>query len=191
MKKSYSRVVCSLGTALVLSGGLALGSPVSASTLGSGYGYSDIRTDASAAAAVALSASTSATRIASYKAWALNSANWNSRTPAGKRGIDADGAHRAQCADLGIAWARRVGRPVGFDGNDGSGAAKRGWHVVGRSFAAARAGDVVTRVGGRQHVVVVTGNPASGRVQVIQQNPGSPAVSTYATGTSGVVWRLN
>lgn len=120
MKKSYSRVVCSLGTAFVLAGGLALGSSVSASTLGSGYSYSDIRTDASTSTAVALSMTSSATpsasSVASYKAWALNPANWNSRTPAGKRGIDADGAYGAQCADLGIAWAKRVGRPSDLTG---------------------------------------------------------------------------
>ena len=129
--------------------------------------------------------------IANYKAWALNPANWNSRTPHGYRGIDADGAYGAQCADLGIAWSKWVGHRVGFDGYDTSAAKKPGWHVVGYTMGAARAGDVVTRVHGWRHVVVVTANPAGGKVEVIQQNPGSPAVSSYATGVTGVVWRLN
>lgn len=129
--------------------------------------------------------------IQAYKAWALNPANWNSRTPYGNRGIDSDGWYGAQCADLGIAWSKWVGRRVGFDGYDTASASKPGWHVVGYGFGAARAGDVVTRVNGWRHVVVVTGNPAGGRVEVIQQNPASPAVTSYSIGAGGVVWRLN
>lgn len=129
--------------------------------------------------------------LQNYKAWALNSANWNSTTPYGYRGIDSDGAYGAQCADLGIAWSKWVGRRVGFDGYDTASAYKPGWHVVGYSMSAARPGDVVTRVNGWRHVVVVTGYPSGGAVQVIQQNPRSPHSINYGTGTNGIVWRLN
>lgn len=130
-------------------------------------------------------------QISSFKAWALNSANWNSTTDGGKPGIDSDGSFGAQCADLGIAWSKWVGHRVGFDGYDTASASKSGWHVVSGNLGQAQPGDVITRVGGHQHVVVVTGSPSGGRVQVIQQNPGSPATADYSTATSGVIWRLN
>lgn len=130
-------------------------------------------------------------RVDAFKTWALDSSHWNSTTPYGYRGIDADGAYGAQCADLGIAWSIQAGHRVGFDGWDTASASKPGWHVVSSSMAQALPGDVVTRVGGNQHVVVVTGAPANGVVQIIQQNPRSPALANYSTGTSGVVWRLN
>jgi len=140
-------------------------------------------------------------KVSSFKAWALNSANWNSTTRiydaagnivgGGKPGIDADGAFGAQCADLGIAWSGQAGHRVGFDGWDSSTAGKAGWHFVSGNLSQVQPGDVVTRVGGKQHVVVVTGSPSGGSVEVIQQNPGSPAVASYSTSTSGVIWRLN
>jgi len=148
-------------------------------------------TGTSAPTAPVCGAAPAPTSIQNYKSWALNSANWNSYTPSGYRGIDSDGAYGAQCADLGIAWSKWVGRRVGFDGYDTSSAYKPGWHVVGYNMSVAQPGDVVTRVNGWQHVVVVTGSPSGGRVEVIQQNPYSPAATTYGTGTSGVVWRLN
>ncbi|WP_310964130.1 hypothetical protein [Nocardioides terrisoli] len=129
--------------------------------------------------------------IGSFKAWALDSAHWNSSTDAGNRGIDSDGWYGAQCADLGIAWSKQAGRPVGFDGWDTSTKSKPGWHYVSGNLSAARPGDVITRVKGIQHVVVVIGSPSAGSIQVLQQNPGSPAVATYSTTTSGVIWRLN
>lgn len=129
--------------------------------------------------------------IGNFKGWALNSANWNSTTDKGNRGIDSDGWYGAQCADLGIAWSKQAGRPVGFDGWDAGNKSKLGWHYVEGNFSAARPGDVITRVKGIQHVVVVTGSPSGGTVQVLQQNPGSPAVATYSTSTTGVIWRLN
>jgi hypothetical protein len=129
--------------------------------------------------------------VNNFKAWAFNSANWNSTTDAGNRGIDSDGSYGAQCADLGIAWSKQAGRPVGFDGLDASTKSKPGWHYVAGNLSAARPGDVITRVKGIQHVVVVIGSPSGGSVQVLQQNPGSPAVATYSTATSGVIWRLN
>lgn len=126
--------------------------------------------------------------IDAFRAWVLNPANWNSRTPSGSPGIDADGAHGAQCADLGISWSARVGRRVGFDGWDGSGSVKPGWRFVAGNFGSAQPGDVITRVDGLQHVVVVVAS-AGGGVQVLQQNPGSPAVATYPSTCSGVIWR--
>ena len=129
--------------------------------------------------------------IDSFKAWALNSANWNSTTPYGYRGIDYDGWYGAQCADLGIAWSARVGRRVGFDGWDTSAASKPGWYPINATLASARPGDVVTRVGGVQHVVVIVGWPSGGLIPVLQQNPKSPHVANYYTSTSGVIWRMS
>jgi len=126
-----------------------------------------------------------------FRAWALNPQNWNSVTPSNNRGIDADGSFGAQCADLGIAWSQQAGARVGFDGWDTSSASKPGWHYVSGNLSQVQPGDVVTRVGGIQHVVVVVGPPSGGSVEVLQQNPGSPAVAGYSTGTTGVIWRLN
>jgi hypothetical protein len=134
---------------------------------------------------------TSNAAIRSFQSWALNQANWNSRTPSGTPGIDSDGYYGAQCADLGIAWSKQAGHSVGFDGWDSSSSSKPGWHYVSGNFGAAQPGDVVTRVGGKQHVVVVVGSPSGGVVSVLQQNPGSPAVASYPTSTFGVIWRLN
>lgn len=128
--------------------------------------------------------------IDDFRAWALNPANWNSTTDIGQRGIDFDGWYGAQCADIGIAWSAKVGRRVGFDGWDTSSASKPGWTPIVGTLAQARPGDVVTRVGGNRHVVVVVGNP-SGTVPVLQQNPASPHVANYYTSTSGVIWRMN
>ncbi|KQY60472.1 hypothetical protein ASD11_13585 [Aeromicrobium sp. Root495] len=134
---------------------------------------------------------TPAAGITSFAAWALNAANWNSTTDAGRRGIDSDGWYGAQCADLGIAWSKQAGRPVGFDGLDTAAKRKPGWHVVEGNLSAAQPGDVVTRVRGTQHVIVVTGSPSGGSVPVLQQNPGSPTAVSYSASTSGVIWRLN
>ncbi|MBN9611868.1 MAG: hypothetical protein J0H64_00085 [Actinobacteria bacterium] len=133
----------------------------------------------------------SASGIGGFKAWALNPTSWKSSTDGGKPGIDADGWYGAQCADLGIAWSQQSGRRVGFDGLDASSAKKTGWHYVSGTLGSALPGDVITRVGGRQHVVVVTGQPANGVVEVIEQNPGSPAVKFYSTSAGGTIWRLN
>ena len=130
-------------------------------------------------------------QVQAYKAWALNPANWNSYTPKEYRGIDSDGWYGAQCADLGIAWSKWVGRPASFDGWDDSRAIKAGWHYVAGNMGSALPGDVITSVGGIKHVVVVVGAPSGGVVPVIQQNPASPAVANYSTGTNGVIWRLN
>ncbi len=148
-----------------------------------------IMTGSNTAVAPPCSTSGSAS-IDTFKAWALNSGSWNSYTPSGYRGIDADGYYGAQCADLGIAWSARVGRRVPFDGYDGSGVYKSGWYAITGTLASARPGDVVTRVAGWRHVVVVVGNPVNGTVSVVQQNPKSPAVAYYSTGTTGVIWRM-
>ena len=49
---------------------------------------------------------------------------------------------------------------------------------------------MITRVGGKQHLVVVLAAPAKGVVKVLQQGPGSPSVASYPTSTTGVLWRL-
>jgi hypothetical protein len=124
-----------------------------------------------------------------FKNWALSSTNWNSTTPYGNPGIDYDGAYGAQCADIGIAWSQWIGRRVSFDGWDAENAYKPGWRVVGFSLGQAQAGDVVTRVGGKRHVIVIIGSPANGTVQDIEQNPNSPHLQRRPIATSGVVWR--
>lgn len=136
-------------------------------------------------------ASGAAAGLGAFKAWALNPANWNSTTDAGRPGIDVDHEFNAQCADLGIAWSRQAGHPSGFDGDDTSTSSKSGWHYAGATFATAKPGDVITRAGNITHVVVVLAAPSGGRVQVLQQNPGSPAVAYYSTATAGVIWRMN
>lgn len=87
------------------------------------------------------------TEIESFRSWALNSANWNSSTPSGEPGIDADATYGAQCADLGIAWSAWVGRRVPFDGWDTREFDKPGWKPIVGTLASARPGDVVTRWG--------------------------------------------
>lgn len=125
-----------------------------------------------------------------FKSWVLDRVNWNSYTDAGLPGIDADNWSHAQCADLGILWARSMGYPVGFDGWDSAAYVKTGWTPIVGTLAQARPGDVVTQVGGRRHVVVVTSDPANGAIWVLQQNPLSPQETSYATTTTGVIWRL-
>ena len=86
-------------------------------------------------------------KVDAFRAWALDSNNWDSWTPAGNRGVDVDGASGAQCADLGIAWSIQAGHRVGFDGWDTASASKPGWHFVSGSLAQAQPGGVITRVG--------------------------------------------
>lgn len=133
----------------------------------------------------------STTQVSDFRSWALSPSNWNAKTPAGNPGIDADGYFGAQCAEVGIAWSERVGHRVSFDGLDTSAASKAGWHYVAGNLGSAKPGDVITRVGGQQHVVVVTGSPNAGQIAVLEQNPLSPREVTMSTSTSGVIWRLN
>lgn len=132
----------------------------------------------------------------SFRAYVLNPNNWNSTTDGWNpttntwnRGIDVDGSN-AQCADIGKLWSRWVGYGVLFTGWDWQGNSKPGWTPIVGYMSQALPGDVVTNVNGGQHVVVVTAGPSSGYVTVLEQNPSSPHEARYATGTSGIIWRL-
>jgi hypothetical protein len=129
-------------------------------------------------------------QLESYRAWALNRRNWNGRTATGRPGIEADGSAGARAADLGVAWAQWMGHPSGFTARDLRTVSRPGWLPVPGNLGKARPGDVITRVGGKQHLVVVLAAPAKGVVKVLQQGPGSPSVASYPTSTTGVLWRL-
>ena len=131
-----------------------------------------------------------ASQLPSFRAWALDTGNWNGRTSADKPGIDVNGTLLARHNDIANAWANWMGHPGSFAADDARTVSRAGWRTVPGKLAKARPGDVVTRLGGKHNVAVVVAGPANGRVSVLQQDPKSPAIAACSTSTSGVIWRL-
>ncbi|MCL2137150.1 MAG: InlB B-repeat-containing protein, partial [Coriobacteriia bacterium] len=132
-------------------------------------------------------------KVQQWADWALNSKNWNSKTPSGNGGIDVDGVYGAQCVDLGKSWSNWLGKPIGLlDGNNTAGQ-KNAWKGTNYlNLKSVQPGDIVSHVGGRQHAfVVLTAPDANGNFTVLEQNPASPHKSTYNVATSGTIWRTD
>ncbi|MCL2482793.1 MAG: InlB B-repeat-containing protein [Propionibacteriaceae bacterium] len=139
-----------------------------------------------------------AAQIADFRAWALDPANWNATTDGDVPGIDlfinTDGTvtdppdATTQCFKLARAWAVRLGKPPDFVGTDDAATPKPGWVAVGTDLNDALPGDVITGIWG-VHTAIVVSAPSNGSIDLLEQNPNSPAVDTYNTTTVGVVWR--
>ncbi|MDR2664763.1 MAG: hypothetical protein LBC21_00605 [Oscillospiraceae bacterium] len=121
-----------------------------------------------------------------FKTWVLDKNNWTDKAGGAAGGIDVDNAFGEQCADISKKWYMTMYgvSSVGLSAYDDAGktpmvnfkAKNTMADVSGGPYAA---GDIGFKIGKSGHTFVIMSNPdANGMVQILEQNPSSPRLST-------------
>jgi hypothetical protein len=125
--------------------------------------------------------------LEAFKNYVLDSKNWTDRSGGAKGGIDVDGAFGEQCADISKLWYMRmygvtgVGLSCWSNGVPGvyfDAGKKNMQDVSGGPYAAGDIGFTIKPPNTGHTYVIMSSPDANGNVQILEQNPSSPKIST-------------